>query len=83
MRRSFSWFSALTLALAVLFGAVVGGVAVAATQVHMRNALTDLQSALTQLNTAQADKAGHRENAIKLVNQAISEVDAGIKAGAQ
>lgn len=83
MRRSFSWFSALTLALAVLFGAVVGGVAVAATQVHMRNALTDLQSALTQLNVAQADKAGHRENAIKLVNQAISEVDAGIKAGAQ
>ena len=28
-------------------------------------------------------KAGHRENAIKLVNQAISEVELGIKAGAQ
>jgi hypothetical protein len=83
MRRSLSWVAVVALAVAMLFGAVVGGVAVAATQVHMKNALTDLQSAQSQLNIAQADKAGHRENAIKLVNQAISEVEAGIKAGAQ
>jgi hypothetical protein len=83
MRRSLSGIAVVALAIAMLFGAVVGGVAVAATQVHMKNALTDLQSAQSQLNVAQADKAGHRENAIKLVNQAISEVEAGIKAGAQ
>ncbi|HEY1654319.1 MAG TPA: hypothetical protein VGF86_04310 [Candidatus Tumulicola sp.] len=68
---------------ALLLGALVGGVAVAETQVHMRNAKGDLQSALDQLNAASADKAGHRVNAIKLVNQAIDEVNAGIQAGAQ
>ena len=83
MRRSFPWLAALTLALAMLFGAFVGGVAVAENQVHMHSALTDLQSALSQLNSALSDKAGHRENAIKLVNQAITEVQEGIKAGAQ
>ncbi len=83
MRRSFHLFAGLALALAVLCGAVVGGVAVAATQVHMHNALTNLQSASSQLSLAQADKAGHRENAIKLVNQAITQVQEGIKAGAQ
>ena len=83
MRRSSSGIAAVALAIAVLFGAVAGGVAVAATQVHMHSALTDLQSASSQLNLAQADKAGHRENAIKLVNQAITQVELGIKAGAQ
>jgi len=83
MRRSSRWIAGAALALAVAFGAVVGGVAVAATQVHMRNALTDLQSASSQLTMAQADKAGHRQNAIQLVNQAITQVQEGIKAGAQ
>ncbi len=83
MRRKASRFSILAFVFAMLIGAVVGGVAVAATQVHMNNALKDLQSALYQLNTAQADKAGHRQQAIKLVNEAIDEVNLGISAGAQ
>jgi hypothetical protein len=72
----------LAIALALLLGAIIGGTAVAATQVHMRNALTDLQSAATQLQVATADKAGHRQNAIDLVNQAIHQVNMGIAAGA-
>lgn len=72
----------LAIALALLLGAIIGGTAVAATQVHMHNALTDLQSAATQLEVATADKAGHRQNAIDLVNQAIHQVNMGIAAGA-
>lgn len=79
MRRTFPRFGILVLVCALLFGAVVGGVAVAATQVHMVNARNDLQSALDQLNAANADKGGHRVNAIKLVNEAIGEVNLGIQ----
>jgi hypothetical protein len=83
MARTFPRFGILVLACAMLFGAVVGGVAVAATQVHMQNARGDLQSALAQLNAANADKAGHRVNAINYVKQAINEVNLGIQAAAQ
>ena len=71
---------ALALAFAIFFAFVGAGVTLAA-QVHMDTALTDLQSALTELNASEADKGGHRANAIKLVNQAITEVQAGIQAG--
>ena len=83
MRLKSSKLTVLAFVFAVIFGAVAGGVAVAATQVHMRNALNDLQSALAQLQAANADKAGHREQAIKLVNSAIEQVNQGIAAGAQ
>ncbi|HEY2474449.1 MAG TPA: hypothetical protein VGI19_06565 [Candidatus Cybelea sp.] len=75
-------FAALILACALLFAGIGAGVALAA-QGHMLTAKTDLQSALSELNAASADKGGHRANAIKLVNQAITEVEAGIQAGAQ
>jgi ribonucleotide reductase beta subunit family protein with ferritin-like domain len=70
---------------------VIGGVAAAtlaftagyafAVQVHMQNALHALENARSQLQMALADKAGHRVNAINLVNQAINETEAGIAAG--
>jgi hypothetical protein len=72
----------LAMVFALILGAVIGGTAVAATQVHMRNALSDLESASTQLQTATADKAGHRQQAISLVSQAIHQVNMGIAAGA-
>jgi hypothetical protein len=50
-------------------------------QPHMQAALSALKSALDNLNRAEADKGGHRANAMSLVNQAISEVKAGIEAG--
>jgi hypothetical protein len=53
------------------------GVAVA-DQPHMHNALDDLRAARHQLDVAEADKGGHRVTAIGLVDQAITEVQAGI-----
>ena len=51
-------------------------------QPHMTAALRALNNARTQLQEAEADKAGHRENAIRLVTQAIEQVEKGIQAGA-
>jgi hypothetical protein len=73
------------VALVFVFGILIGSfttVAAVANQPHMQNALLSLQSALSQLNAAGTNKAGHRANAINLVTQAISEVKMGIAAGA-
>ncbi len=75
-------FSPYLLAAAVFAGTAVGsGVAVYAAQPHMRAALGDLNSAASELQQAVPDKAGHRVNAMNLVNQAIGEVKAGMRAG--
>ena len=50
-------------------------------QPHMRAALDDLKNARNNLVQATADKGGHRANAIKLIDQAIDEVNAGVAAG--
>lgn len=68
------------LAVAVvsgLLGAAIGGSAMAY-QGHMFNALHDLQAARGELAAAVANKGGHRDAAIKLVDQAIDQVNAGI-----
>ena len=49
-------------------------------QPHMQAALDALQSARNNLDKAEADKGGHRANAIQLVNDAIAEVRQGIEA---
>ena len=72
----------IVLAIA-LVGAVVGSGAAFAAQAHMTAAAGDLQAALKDLKAAKPDKAGHRAKAVTLVNQAISEVKAGIAAGAK
>ena len=66
--------------ISALAGAAIGGVAVAA-QTHMLNALSDLQAARAQLAAAEDNKGGHRDAAINLVDQAITEVNAGIAYG--
>jgi hypothetical protein len=71
--------AALAAIFAIFFAALGAGAALAV-QEHMTNARNDLTSALNQLNLAQADKAGHRANAINLTKQAIDEVTAGIQA---
>jgi len=68
--------------LGILVGGAVTGTAWAY-QTHMHNALNALYSAKNQLNMAMSDKAGHRVKAINLVNQAISETQAGIAASAR
>jgi hypothetical protein len=49
-------------------------------QPNMQAALGDLRAARASLERAVPDKAGHRVRAIGLVNQAISEVQAGMAA---
>ena len=68
------------LCVAIAAAGFAAGVAYAA-QPHMRAALRMLQNAAGELQSAEADKAGHRVAAIKLVNDAINEVQAGIAAG--
>ncbi|HEY6120266.1 MAG TPA: hypothetical protein VIV66_09925 [Pyrinomonadaceae bacterium] len=51
-------------------------------QPHMRAALALLEDAKRNLDSAVADKGGHRAKAIELVNAAIDEVNKGIEAGA-
>ena len=50
----------------------------AAAQPNMQSALSALRNARKSLIEATADKGGHRANAIKLVDQAISEVQEGM-----
>jgi len=47
-------------------------------QPHMRAALEALRTAKRHLELAEADKGGHRVKAVELVNQAITETEAGI-----
>jgi hypothetical protein len=69
--------------LKTLFAAVMllGIVAIAGAvpdQPNMQAARGNLQTARSELQRATADKAGHRVNAINLVNSAIAEVNLGI-----
>ncbi|HET6234496.1 MAG TPA: hypothetical protein VFE41_05935 [Acetobacteraceae bacterium] len=66
---------------AILIGAGFTTGYVVAAQPHMQNALHALQNAQAQLQEAATDKAGHRVNALRLINEAIGEVQAGIAAG--
>ena len=83
-RESIRKITALGVAVAAAtIGASTLGITEAdAAQLHMTNALNDLQSALSQLEAASSDKAGHRVQAIGLVKQAIVQVTKGMAAGA-
>jgi len=70
----------LMLVVALVAGSFGAGYAVA-DQPHMQRALGFLQSANAELQEALADKAGHRVEAIKLVEAAIVQVREGIGAG--
>ena len=74
MRRSIIRALFLTLILAV--GFIAGQLSAA--QPQMQAALTNLRQARTNLNRASADKGGHRERALSLVNDAIDQVEKGI-----
>lgn len=64
-------------------GIAIGGEAALAYQGHMFSARADLQAARAQLDSAYADKAGHRVAAIGLVDRALAQTNAGIAAGAR
>lgn len=71
-------FVALMTLCALLFAGVGAGTALA-TQGHMENARSYLQSALNELNQATSNKGGHRVNAINATKDALHEVDLGIE----
>jgi hypothetical protein len=66
---------------AILVGIGFGAGCVAAAQPHMFNALHALQNARVELEVASHDKAGHRAAELRLVDEAIEEVRAGIAVG--
>jgi hypothetical protein len=71
-----------TLARRLLLGAAIAasmgiGYAIGA-QPHMTKSLGLLQSARGELAAATPNKGGHRERALGLIDQAITEVRAGI-----
>ena len=73
----------MTAAAATLAALAIGWVAGQATaaQPHMQNALDSLNTAKSELKVATHNKGGHRATALRLVNQAIGETEAGIAAG--
>jgi hypothetical protein len=75
--RKQSIFGALFLCVTLIAGIVAGRAHAA--QPHMVSARNHLRSARQELNQALADKGGHREKAIGLVDRAISQVDDGIQ----
>ena len=74
MRRSILRASLLVLVL--LVGFVAGQVSAA--QPMMNQALSNLRQARANLYKATADKGGHRNKALDLVNEAIDQVEKGI-----
>jgi hypothetical protein len=66
------------LLLGTVIAASIGiGYAIGA-QPHMTESLALLQSARGELQAATPNKGGHRERGLALIDQAISEVRAGI-----
>jgi hypothetical protein len=65
------------LAVVVLLG-IVAIAGAMPDQPNMQAARGNLMTARNELQKATADKAGHRANAIRLVGNAIAEVNAGI-----
>jgi hypothetical protein len=64
------------LAAAMTVGIFIG--TAVADQPHMQAALDALKTARNELMLAEHNKMGHRAEALRLVNQAISEVNQGM-----
>ena len=77
MMDRFSRRSVLSTILPAALIAVVFPGRAKADQPHMDAALEALRTARRELDAASPDKGGHRTKAIKLVNSAIAEVEAG------
>jgi len=68
----------LLMGCGVVAMAFMAGVAVGA-QPRMEAALRALETARVELEAADKNKGGHREKALKLVDQAIHQVREGIR----
>jgi len=67
---------ALLIVTAIASGFVAGRAS--ADQPRMQAALEHLRLAKAELEKADRDKGGHRENALRLTREAIAEVERGI-----
>jgi len=76
-RVSKSLLVLLVLSACVLFGCLTGRATAA--QPHMQAALDHLKAAKAELDAADADKGGHRVAALRLVNDAITQVEKGMR----
>ncbi len=70
--------AAIVLTLAMLF-TMTSPVVAQEKQPKMQEALAHLREAKKSLEQAEANKGGHREKAIQLVDQAIKQVEDGIQ----
>ena len=77
MRLRALGFSLLVL-IVLIAGFVAGCASSPSGQPHMNAALSELQAARQELEAAVSDKGGHRVSAIRLVDDAINETQAGI-----
>lgn len=80
-RRNLLSLAAAGAGAATLLAASTGGAL--AFQGNMERALSELQDALGSLHEATSDKGGHKARAVRLIQQAMSEVQAGIDFAAQ
>lgn len=64
----------LLLIVGYLAGCATGG-----GQPHMQAALDQLQSARSELSAAEANKGGHRERALRLIDDAMEQVRRGME----
>ena len=71
------FFAIALLTVALVSGFFAGRLSAA--QNHMINALNALRNAKAELQRAETNKGGHREAALKLVNDAIIQVQDGIE----
>jgi hypothetical protein len=77
MRTGMKTGMAVAALAATLTAGVYIGQALAA-QPHMQAALDDLRAARSELLAAEHNKGGHRAEALRLTNEAISEAEAGV-----
>jgi hypothetical protein len=71
----------LTVGLVLCLSTVAFDFTAHADQPHMQAALNALQTARTELQAAEHDKAGHREKALEMVDRAIEQTKRGLAAG--
>lgn len=82
MKRMKCALYALAILLGVVASSSIAHVRVEAgafDQPQMKDARDDLQKARAKLNAASDDKGGHKANAIGAVNNAIAEINAGMR----
>jgi hypothetical protein len=72
--KTFKIFSVI-----LLYVSTIGLSSAFARQPHMDRALGHLREARAALERAEPNKGGHRERAIALVDQAIAQVEEGIR----